>query len=65
MKFRFDCKPFQIDRRTADLIVRGDSITQKLFASRVRQNPKELERLERARMRADPPLSFLLNQQAG
>lgn len=65
MKIKFDVKPYNVDRRTADLIARGDYITTQLFCARVRQNPKELERLERERLRVDPPLSFLLNQQAG
>lgn len=61
MKIKFNVKPYSVDRRSADLIARGDDITEKLFAVRVAKNLKERQRLERIA----PPRTYLLRQQAG
>jgi len=59
MRVTFNVKGY-IDRRTPELIVRGDSITEKLYRWRVSRNLKERQRQERTERR---PI-FLL-QQAG
>lgn len=46
MTVRFNVKGY-VDRRTADLIARGDNLTERLFKCRVARNPKEIARRER------------------
>jgi hypothetical protein len=46
MKIQIRCSSY-IDRRTTDLIARGDSIEVKRYLWRVGRNPKERARLER------------------